>query len=504
MAYLLSRFSFPEQAPVFFLFLSSFVVSMVFWKEPEVILDASRYFTQAKYLKVYGIKYFITEWGRGIHAWTDLPLIPFLYGLIFKSLGESRIFIQILTTFFFSMTCVLTYLIGKTLWDSDTGFFGGMLLLGIPYLLTQVPLMLVDIPTMFFLTLSIFAFIKALERGRSCIAFSSFALFLAFFSKYSNWLMLSVLAVVFLVYLKSRNTEGGWQRTVLQRGIVVAYISALLISALIALKFDVFSGQIKFLHEYQMPGLKRWGESFVSTFFYQIHPFVTIAALYSIFIAIKRRDRKHLIMSWLVFIVVLLQARRARYILITFPMFALMASYGLQVIKTLELRKFVVYSIVSFSLIISIFVYLPFLQTLSSENLKDAGRFLNSIEETSIEVITIPSKDTFVNPAVAVPILDLYTEKEIHYQYTNGFMPSFDEIKESSLRFTWEYKNPEYYAAKNEDSKENTAIAVISNGPVRALPKHIEKKVKGYKQVKVFENSTGLFRYSPFVKVYQH
>ncbi len=94
-AYLLSRFSFPEHAPVLFLFLSSFVVSMVFWKEPEVILDASRYFTQAKYLKVYGIKHFITEWGRGIHAWTDLPLIPFLYGLIFKFLGESRIYIQI-------------------------------------------------------------------------------------------------------------------------------------------------------------------------------------------------------------------------------------------------------------------------------------------------------------------------------------------------------------------------------------------------------------------------
>ena len=179
-AYLLSRVSFPEHAPVLFLFLSSFVVSIIFWKEPEVLVDASRYFTQAKHLKVYGIKYFITEWGRDIHAWTDLPLVPFLYGLIFKSLGESRMYIQILTTFFFSMTCVLTYLIGKTLWDRDTGFFGGMLLLGIPYLLPQVPLMLVDIPTMFFLTLSIFTFIKAMERGRSCIAFSSCAVFLAF------------------------------------------------------------------------------------------------------------------------------------------------------------------------------------------------------------------------------------------------------------------------------------------------------------------------------------
>ena len=502
-AYLLSRVSFPEHAPILFLFLSSFVVSIIFWKEPEVLVDASRYFTQAKHLKVYGIKYFITEWGRDIHAWTDLPLVPFLYGLIFKSLGESRMYIQILTTFFFSMTCVLTYLIGKTLWDRDTGFFGGMLLLGIPYLLTQVPLMLVDIPTMFFLTLSIFTFIKAMERGRSCIAFSSCAVFLAFFSKYSNWLMLSVLAIVFLVYLKNPRTQQRWQRTVLQRSIVVAYISVLLISALIVLKFDVFSGQITFLHEYQMPGLKRWGESFVSTFFYQIHPFITIAALCSIFIALKRRDMRYVIISWLIFIIVLLQIRRARYIMITFPMFALMASYGLQIIKTLELRKFVAYCSVSFSLVISIFVYLPYLQTLSSENLKDAGTFLNSIEEESIEVITIPSGDTFVNPAIAVPILDLYTEKEVHYQYDLVFKPSFEEIKESSLRFTWEYRNPEYYAVRDNDLKDKKAVVVISNGPLKALPEHIEQKVKGYKNVKAFENSTGLFRYSPFVQVYQ-
>src|SRR4030067_2780794 len=104
-AYLLSGFSFPERNPCFFLFFVSFAARMFFWKEPEVIVDASRYFTQAKNLKVFGVKYFLLEWGRGINAWTDLPLVPFLYGLIFKFFGESRIYIQIFTTFLFSMTC---------------------------------------------------------------------------------------------------------------------------------------------------------------------------------------------------------------------------------------------------------------------------------------------------------------------------------------------------------------------------------------------------------------
>ena len=88
IAYAFSKISFPERYPVIFLFLSSFLVGAIFWEEPEVIVDTSRYFTYAKYLELYGIKYFIEEWGRNIDVWTDLPLVPFLYGLIFKFFGE--------------------------------------------------------------------------------------------------------------------------------------------------------------------------------------------------------------------------------------------------------------------------------------------------------------------------------------------------------------------------------------------------------------------------------
>ncbi|MEE8480106.1 MAG: hypothetical protein V3T59_02575, partial [Desulfobacterales bacterium] len=102
LAYMTSKISFPERILAPFLFLSSFFISALFWREPEVIVDVSRYFTQAKHLEMYGIEYFFKEWGKDISAWTDLPLIPFLYGLIFKFFGESRIYIQIATTTFFS------------------------------------------------------------------------------------------------------------------------------------------------------------------------------------------------------------------------------------------------------------------------------------------------------------------------------------------------------------------------------------------------------------------
>jgi 4-amino-4-deoxy-L-arabinose transferase-like glycosyltransferase len=198
--YAVFRSSFAVQKPLLFLAISSFAVSTIFWKTPEVIMDSSRYFTQAKHLEAYGASYFLKEWGNGINAWTDLPLMPFIYGLVFKFFGESRAYIQIITSSLFSMTVVVTCLTGRTLWDEETGFFAGAMLLGIPYLYSQIPLMLVDVPTMFFLTLSIFTFIKAMESGRGWILFSALSIFCAVLSKYSTWMMLSVLVVIFLVY----------------------------------------------------------------------------------------------------------------------------------------------------------------------------------------------------------------------------------------------------------------------------------------------------------------
>jgi len=61
----------------FVIFIVYFLCGIFFWRMPEVNIDASRYFTQAKHLELFGVRYFLSEWGREIHAWTDMPLIPF-------------------------------------------------------------------------------------------------------------------------------------------------------------------------------------------------------------------------------------------------------------------------------------------------------------------------------------------------------------------------------------------------------------------------------------------
>jgi hypothetical protein len=282
----------------------------------------------------------------------------------------------------------------------------------------------------------------------------------------------------------------------------VAIITLILTGIAFLLKSDVILDQIAFLREYQAPGLRRWGESFVSTFLFQIHPFITIAAIFSIYVAIKKRDLKFLIISWLIILIVLLQIRRSRYVMVIFPMFTLMASYGLSYLKNSDLKRYIASSIVAFSLVVAIFAYLPFLKTMSVENIHQAGKFLDTIDAPIVRVFTLPSDTSAVNPAVSVPVLDLYTNKHISYQYDDKAVPALEAIEKSPLRFTWEYRNPDYYKNNLNDNEKNTSVVVISNGDDE-LPDYITEEIKGLEQIKIFNTSTGIFRYNPVVTVYQ-
>lgn len=481
-----------------------------------MIVDASRYFTQAKHLEVYGCGFFIREWGKAVQAWTDLPLVPFLYGLIFKFIGETRVYIQVFNTVLFSMTVVLTSLIGKELWDEDTGIAGGALLLGMPYLFSQVPLMLVDVPTMFFFTLSVFTFIRGVKYGGWNVAFAAVSLFLAIFSKYSAWPMLSVLAVIIIAYLTKGNPfallrarEGGGEaaevnaagrKAILYRGITIIAVALLMSTGVMLYKYEVFTEQMGLLVQFQKPGLRKWGESLLSTFLFQIHPFITGLALFSIVIALKKRDIKYAVISWLVILLVVFQVRRIRYTLPIFPMISLMASYGLQQIQDKDAKRLVVLCAVMSSLSIALFGYLPFLQKVSTVNLKTAGAFLDTVKGEKVEVYTLHEQNPVLNPAVAVPLLDLFTRKQIVYRYEPAF-PEREEAKKSPLRFTWEYKNPSYYSG--ECRKESIPVAVISGGPYETLPRDIAERIKGYRLSREFDVYEGVFGYRSMVTVYE-
>jgi hypothetical protein len=497
IAYGISRPSLSEKHNVILLFIASFLIATFFWSAPEVIIDASRYFVQAKQLELHGMGYFLKEWGDKIPAWTDLPLIPFIYGVIFRSFGECRTNIQIFNTLLFSGTTVLTYLVGKTLWNKDIGLTAGGLLLGIPYIMTQVPLMMVDIATMFTLTLAIFVTIKAVESGntRLCV-FASVAIVLAMLTKYSNWLMLSIIPVIFLVYFKL-----GW-KVLAQKASIIALCLIPILIGLLATKSGLVFDQLQILRDFQAVALYRWQESWISTFLFQIHPVITIFALLSIYLAVVSRDAKYFIVIWLVLLVFLLDIKRIRYLVPAFPMIAIMGSYGLVAVRNFETRKFIVSGTVVSVVLICAIAYLPFLELNSNINIKRAGQYLDSINVSSTEVFVLPNTDSSINPTIAVALLDLFTEKHIVYRLGSD-IESLQPFAELPWRWTWEIKNAHYRSHQNSIEEGAEAVVIIrSRRDQRASP-HIEQIIEDYQLIQEFTRASGVFKYKTLVYIYR-
>lgn len=502
------------------LFICSYGLGMLFWDEPELILDASRYFTQAKHLELSGPVFFLQEWGKEIFAWTDMPVVPFIYGIIFRLFGESRLYIQIFTTFCFAMTSVLTFLIGRKLWDEETGFIAGLLMLGIPYLFSQVPLMLVDVPLMFLFMLSVYMFILALERGGLMVPVAAVVLCATSFTKYSAWLMLSEIFVIFVIfgmktYGLSRAKSRARDRVL--RGVLVFLVSGVLIGLIWSLKSGVFLAQLKLLREYQAPGLRRWGETLVSTFLFQFHPGVTLAALFSVWAAIRKWDLKYVLVCWLPLLVIAMQIMRIRYIVPVFPLLSLMAAYGLMQIRQGEIRRYLVSGIVISSVLVAVFAYRPFLNTISPVNLKEAGEFLDTLSGPVAEVFTWYAEDAPAGPAVTVPLLDLFTGKRIVYGIVSDDVGQrrldSGETSVSPLRFTWEYRTPRYYAQpespfRQKDAeivthgRQQGAVVIITDRHDAAIPEHLAQIIKEYRSVRVFNKDENEFAFKTFVRVY--
>lgn len=312
--------------------------------------------------------------------------------------------------------------------------------------------------------------------------------------------MLSVLGVVLIVYAEHGAVSKG--RRPLLRGALILLIAAAVAGAVLLFKFDVVSEQIAFLLEYQKPGLDRWGESFQSTFLFQMHPFITISAMVSLVVAWRKRDMRYVIISWLVLLVVFFNIKRIRYLVPVFPLLTLMASYGLQIIKREDVTRFIVYGIVTTSLVIAVFAYLPLAENMSAVNLKHAGEYLNTLDAGEIEVITLPPKEPVVNHAVDVPLLDLFTSKRIQYHCQYEDFPPREVIERSSLRFTWEYRNPAYYSA-SLTAAGDVPVVILSDATNLSLPGPVSRRLEGYRLSESFRMNEGIFRYTVGIRIYQ-
>jgi hypothetical protein len=349
---------------------------------------------------------------------------------------------------------------------------------------------------MFFLSLAILAGLTAVEQGgllRLCAA--ACALFLCVFSKYSAGIMMFPLFFLICIQARSSRREAFSRLAAVLAG---AGVPAL---GLVLLHHDVMRGQVGLLHTYQWEGLKRWQEGIISTLFFQTHPFLIIAACAGLVVAIRKRDAPFLVPAWAAAFVILLHHERMRYLLPLAPLFTLMASRGLQEVGDRQLRHFIAWCCVTTSLVIALGAYAPFLERMSLVNLRDAGRYLNTLDSGTVEVYALPQPRSAGNTEAAVPLLDLFTKKELHYRTPAAIGPEHGSVERSSLRFTWEVRLPASYdGTKNEACPP---VAVLSGEPLAGAPPVVDLDRGSLRLVKRFESSTGVFKYRIFVTLFK-
>ena len=492
----LSSSALPEKYPAVFLFLLSVLSCLPFINSPEYLLDSARYFLQAKYLEMYGISAFFQEWGKEVTAWTDLPLVPLIYGILFKLFGETKLVVTFFNMLLFGFIPIITYLIGRLLWDRTTGFLAGVLIMASPYLPTQVPLMLVDIHVMFFLLLAVCTFLYALEQNGFLYTLgAAIAITLALLCKFSTWPMLGVLGIIILVRI---DTQPG---IIIKRSLTVAVLAGFLLGIIFIWKGVLILEQINFLRTYQLSGLKNWQEGYVAIFFFQAHPYIFLAALFGCCRAATNRDRNIFIIIWFAALVFFLELKRLRYLLPLLPFLSLTAAYGLQAITIAQVRRYIIYCGVLSSLVVGISIYRPFLAGTSMSNLKNAGSFLNTLKADAVEVYCLPQVHSLGNTSVAVPILDLYTDKEIYQNQTWNSEEGYRKAQNASLRFTWELRQPNYYR-DNKYADLQLPVVVVSSEPISYMPEQLTKKYPSSRVIKKFTNSSRVFRYQTFVTVF--
>jgi hypothetical protein len=279
-----------------------------------------------------------------------------------------------------------------------------------------------------------------------------------------------------------------------------AVVAGALAPALFALvKPELVQRQLALLAGFQWEGLRRWVESYPSTFFFQAHPLLAVAALVALWRGWRGRDSSVLVAAALPLVMFALGARRSRYLLPAFPMIALLAARGLEALPG-RARRFAVLAAVGFSLVTVFAVYLPFLKWTNSANLQAAGMFLDERKVAALEVTALPTPGLAINPEVAVPLLDYHTAARVIVRFPSPPPPPRDELRASSFRFTWEQRLPSWYR-DDAPAPSGEAQVLIAGDPAAALPAELARKVPGRTPDAAFFRDA-VFRYRTLVSVW--
>jgi 4-amino-4-deoxy-L-arabinose transferase-like glycosyltransferase len=115
--------------------------------------DEGRSFRVAQTLAAEGLEasYLDSGWLRNRHP----PLMPLVYGLTVNLVGANLFSMRLVSVVFMAATLVVTYLIGRKLYDRDTGFLAPLFLLSFPLVIRLGASAMMDMQVAFFFSLAL-------------------------------------------------------------------------------------------------------------------------------------------------------------------------------------------------------------------------------------------------------------------------------------------------------------------------------------------------------------
>lgn len=397
-----------ERSILVVLFVASIANAITFWSVPEINPDATLWNYQAGYVASHGLFSFITGFGSSVVSSSGLPIPSLIFGIAYTLFGFHRYVIQAVNTVFFGLTTVLAYFIGKNLFDRRTGTYAGLCFLSSPFVISQVPLMLVDVISSFFMILSIFSFTVMVKSRRITIAALSIIPFaLALLSKVTSAFVLVPIMVVIFVWGLFRSKQKSSRRLLMRNLAMFLFLVGLLgfmilpFYARISSSFlyrDPFSVAIaQVLHP---PMLQRAPDIVLNAIEKSLILSVTIPllalSLLGAFIGFRKRDRRPgyvILVVWvgiltLLFFEPLTINSAARWIMPTYPAYSIAGAALLTRIRDRRFRRTLLAAILIFSVVSAHFMYAYAWDQSTSRSLMYAADFLqqSSASNSSIRV----------------------------------------------------------------------------------------------------------------------
>lgn len=495
--FLIKRFLFPffkkvsRSEKLVLIFLLCLVSAFSLFFTVQTNPDTGRYQFEIKYLVNQGMVAFFQNWDA--YCAIDMPVLPFIYGLALKLIGEEQIAVLGVNTLLFLGILWLIYLLAKKFFDEKVALFSLLLFSTAPFVVTQAHLFLVDLGVTFFLTLSFYLLFKLIEKPFLLKAILiGLVLYIASLTKIFSIIFLAVFLVIsFLwLFLKKKGKSFPslslawiimasldllyvyWQKEAFFNFVflytspqkIISLFGPLLLFGFLLI-LGVFLIKKRFLKIKLSQKKINLSTNFLIVFiylllfllflfgkrslFYLRTPFIglniPLALLFyiSIFFALRKRHLFALSLLPWALATILVPNTMFKYQLPSYPPMIILTSFSLvSLFKNHQKQIKYLLAILAFSLSITYFFFLPMIQQHVKNNLRQAVVYANQFQPQEIVVLFLPLGDygemletslerteNCPKPPSLTDLADYYTNAEVTYQSQEEFLQNLKENK---------------------------------------------------------------------------